>query len=94
MANWPLFFYVISMKIELYYYEQCPFCHMVTSKISDLGLNQFIELKNTLEEPKHREFHQNKTGRTTVPCLYIDEKPLFESRDILAWLENNKDKIK
>jgi glutaredoxin 3 len=67
---------------------------MVTSKINDLGLNQSIEFKNTLEEPKHREFHENKTGRSTVPCLYIDGNPLFESRDILAWLENNKDKFK
>ena len=34
-----------------------------------------------------------QTGRNTVPCLYIDGKPMFESRDIAAWLETNKDKI-
>ena len=66
---------------------------MVTSKISDLGLDQSIEFKNTLENPSHREFHQNKTGRTTVPCLYIVGEPLFESRDIMTWLEQNKEKI-
>jgi glutaredoxin len=82
------------MKIELYYYEQCPFCHMVTSKISDLGLDQSIEFKNTLESAEHRDFHQKKTGRTTVPCLYIDGNPLFESRDIMTWLETNREKIK
>ena len=67
---------------------------MVNSKINSLGLDQSIEFKNTLEDPEHREFHQNKTGRSTVPCLYIDGEPLFESGDILNWLESNKDKIK
>ena len=82
------------MKLELYYYEQCPFCRLVLNQINDLSLNEFIEYKNTLENPEHRQFHINKTGRSTVPCLYIDDGPMFESRDIMRWLEQNKDKIK
>jgi len=33
------------------------------------------------------------TGRTTVPCLYIDNNPMFESYDIMEWLKTNKDKL-
>lgn len=82
------------MSLDLYYYEQCPFCYRVLVKIKELGLEDNITFKNTLEDPGNAKFHQEKTGRSTVPCLYIDGEPLFESSDILAWLEDNKDKIK
>ena len=35
----------------------------------------------------------NDTGRKTVPCLYIDDKPMHESDDINAWLMQNKAEI-
>lgn len=78
------------MKLELYYYDQCPFCQFVLRKIDSLNLNSKVIYKNTLESPENREFHINKTGRTTVPCLYIDDKPMFESSDICNWLEKNQ----
>lgn len=81
------------MKLELYYYEQCPFCQMVLRKIKDLNLSEKVSYKNTLEDPKNRDFHVKTTGRTTVPCLYIDSKPMFESRDICNWLEANQKNI-
>lgn len=66
---------------------------MVLRKITSLGLNDLITYKNTLENPEHREYHLKTTNRTTVPCLYIDDKALFESSDICDWLESNKEKI-
>ncbi|MAZ49886.1 MAG: glutaredoxin [Halobacteriovoraceae bacterium] len=82
------------MKLELYFYSQCPFCMMVLRKIESLGLGEKIEFKNTLEVPQNREDHKEKTGRTTVPCLYIDGEPMFESADIIDWLEKNQSTIK
>jgi len=81
------------MKLELYYYDQCPFCAMVLRKIQELSLSKYITFKNILESSDARDFHQKTTGRSTVPCLYIDDKPLFESRDILIWLEENSSLI-
>lgn len=81
------------MKLELYYYSQCPFCQKVLRQIEHLGLQDKIILKNTLEDPSNRVFHMNKTGRTTVPCLYIDDSPMFESQDICDWLESNQKKL-
>lgn len=78
------------MKLELYYYEQCPFCARVLDKIDQLGAKESIDFKNTLEDPANRAAHVEKTGRGTVPCLYIDGAPLFESADIIKWLEDNK----
>ena len=81
------------MKIELYYYDQCPFCQLVLRKIQSLNLNDKIQLKNTLESQENTQFHQTTTGRSTVPCLYIDGKPLFESGDICKWLEDNQSSL-
>jgi glutaredoxin len=58
-------------------------------KIKELGLEEKINFKNTLESTEHRDFHLKQTGRTTVPCMYIDGKPMFESNDISNWLEKN-----
>jgi glutaredoxin 3 len=66
---------------------------MVLKKIKDLNLSDKIQFKNVLENSDLRAFHLEQTGRTTVPCLYIDDKPMFESSDIMSWLENNKNNI-
>lgn len=81
------------MKVTLYYYEQCPYCILVLQKIKALGLTK-IEYKNTLENSEYRIEHFEKTGRTTVPCIYIDGTPMFESRDICKWLEENAEALK
>jgi len=67
---------------------------MVVRKINSLDLAKFIVPKNTLTDRSNAEFHMKTTGRSTVPCLYIDDKPMFESSDICTWLEENKEKIK
>lgn len=81
------------MKLELFYYDQCPFCQIVLRKIKELSLKEHIIFSNVLEKSEKAIFHRQTTGRNTVPCLYIDEKPMFESADIARWLEINKDQI-
>lgn len=66
---------------------------MVLTTIKDLKLQDKIEFKNTLTDPVNRANHLKKTDRTTVPCLYINGEPLFESSDIMKWLKDNKDNI-
>jgi len=82
------------MKLELYYYDQCPFCQRVLQKINQLDLKDKVDFKNTLESPSNGALHQQTTGRATVPCLYIDNKPMFESGEIITWLEKNQSSIK
>lgn len=73
-------------KLELYYYPQCPYCQTVLSALRVTGLENSVEFYNTLEDPHKREQLIKDTGRATVPCLYIDGKPMHESRDIADWL--------
>lgn len=83
------------MKLELFYFSECPFCAYVLDAIDRLGIKDFIILRNTRTNPQNLERLLKDTGRRTVPCLYIDNKPMHESRDIVVWLEaHQKDIIK
>ena len=79
-------------ELKLYYFEACPFCQIVLRAIEELALEvTFCDISQSQE-------HLNKlvqdTGRRTVPCLYIDENPMHESRDIIIWLQDSQDKLK
>ena len=73
-------------KLELYYFDECPYCQLVMHTIDQLGLNDRVVMKNTRRDPQNREKLLKDTGRSTVHCLYIDGTPMFESRDIARWL--------
>ncbi|PIP96777.1 MAG: glutaredoxin [Bdellovibrio sp. CG12_big_fil_rev_8_21_14_0_65_39_13] len=78
--------------LELYYYYSCPFCQIVLEVVKELNLQ--VELKDILANREDLNRLVRDTGRRTVPCLYIDGKPMFESRDIVKWLRDNKQNLK
>jgi glutaredoxin 3 len=71
--------------LALYKFDSCPYCRRVQRTIDSLGLN--IERRDILKDPSMQKELVAKTGRRQVPCLFIDGEPLFESEDIIAWLE-------
>ena len=76
-----------NYSLELYKYNSCPFCNMVMEFIETNKIN--VEYKDILDNPENLKKLESDTGRRTVPCLYIDNKPMFESRDIINWLQKN-----
>jgi len=82
------------MKLDFYYFDECPYCQIVLEVIEKNALKSFMTFNNTRKDPSHREKLVKDTGRGTVPCLYIDGKPMHESRDIANWLVKNLDQIK
>lgn len=81
------------MKLELFYSEYCPFCQIVLAEIKNLNLTDKVSLLDTQSDQESAKRLQDKTGRRTVPCLFIDDVPMFESRDIINWFKENKNKI-
>jgi glutaredoxin len=75
-------------KLELYYFPECPYCQIVQETIRETGLEKNVILKNIRQNSKDKDFLIQVTGRATVPCLFIDGKPMHESRDISLWLKN------
>lgn len=72
--------------LALYKFDACPYCDRVLRALRRLG-DLDVELRDTMREPEHRRGLIERTGRTQVPCLIIDDVPFHESADIVAWLE-------
>lgn len=77
----------MKYNLELFYFEECPYCQLVLAKIKDLKIK--LDYLNTRTNPEAKKRLQTDTGRSTVPCLYINGKPMFESKDIANWLGKN-----
>ncbi len=72
--------------LVLYKFDSCPYCRRVLRALEDLDIQ--VEMADTrLDRKKGTELFE-LTGRTQVPCLFIDGKPLFESADIVDWLRS------
>jgi len=74
-------------QLKLYKYNSCPFCMMVMRAIESMGLK--VEFHDIMQNAEDLKYHVETTGRRTVPCLYINNDPMFESSDIMKWLKEN-----
>ena len=72
-------------ELMLYYFPLCPYCHLVLDCLERLGLE--IPMRDIQSEPGARDDLLEIGGKGQVPCLVIDGKPLYESGDIVRWLE-------
>jgi len=62
----------------------CGFCHRVIRAMRSLDLDLPIHDVHASSEVRDTLFQA--TGRTQVPCLFVDGVPLLESLDIIEWL--------
>jgi len=78
------------MKYSLYYHDYCPFCQRVLMALSSFDVE--VEKRNVMQNPAFRDQQQKATGRTTVPCLLIEdgesEEWMYESADIIRYLKS------
>ena len=75
------------MSLILYQFEACPYCAKVRAIVKELGVE--LEMRDTRENDNYREELVAMTGKTQVPCLVIDGKPMHESDDIADYLWEN-----
>ncbi len=88
-------------QLTLYHSPICPFCHRVFNALKAMGFSPDLKagdaggitLKN---KSKNKQFAQELLaggGKKTVPCLRIERDDsvewLYESRDIIAFIEAN-----
>ena len=74
-------------ELTLYHFPSCPYCQVVMKCLDRLNLQ--IPMRDIQAEPGARDELINIGGKGQVPCLIIDGKPLYESADIVSWLEGN-----
>lgn len=75
-------------KLELYYFEQCPYCQLVMQALRVTGMEEKVQCFDIHEDAKFKQTLIKETGKGTVPCLFIDGKPMHESRDIANWIHS------
>ena len=71
-------------QLTLYYSPSCSFCQKVLRFLKDANIK--VTLKNIYEKDEYRQELITIGGKSQVPCLFIDGKPLYESNDIIDWL--------
>lgn len=71
-------------KLTLYMQPSCPYCQRVLSVVKSININ--VEMKDTTN-PENRAYLVSRTNRATVPCLFIDDEPMFESKIIIEYLK-------
>ncbi len=73
--------------LKLIVASPCPYCAIVTQFIKDNGLN--IDVTDTQWDPLAHNALREKYGKSQVPLLLIDDTPLYESNDIIAYLKEH-----
>ncbi len=76
------------MELHLYKFDTCPYCQKVLREISESGREDVI-LHDIHKSEEDYEYLVENGGKSQVPCLFIDGKPLYESGDIVAWLKEH-----
>ena len=70
-------------KITMYLTGSCPFCHMAERLLKSKGVAEIDKIRVDLE-PGKREDMMKKTGRRTVPQIYIGERYVGGFDDLSA----------
>ncbi len=76
------------MNLKLYMFSECPYCQKVLREIEASGRTD-VELHNIHENEDDREELIRIGGKQQVPCLFVDGKPMYESGDIVMWLQEH-----
>jgi glutathione S-transferase len=72
--------------LTLYYKKNCPYSQKVLQFLQSHPVPMKLKEISTDEKAKYEL--QRLGGKVQVPCLFIDDTPLYESDAILHWLEN------
>ena len=70
-------------KVLMYSTGVCPFCMMAERLLKSKGVDQIEKIRVDLE-PKRREEMMQRTGRRTVPQIYVGETHVGGFDDLYA----------
>lgn len=77
------------MNLQLYHKWQCPYSARVRDFVDEHRLGDKIEYVEIHEAEGAQDKLAALTGKTQVPCLVVDGKPMLESSEIVQWLRQN-----
>tara|TARA_B100000686_G_scaffold130071_1_gene137186 strand:- start:574 stop:807 length:234 start_codon:yes stop_codon:yes gene_type:complete len=75
--------------VELFFYEDCEYCHTVFATIKKLKIFDEFTFKDIRINPNYAKELLELTGDLTVPCLVNEEGPMKEAKEIRNYLLTN-----
>lgn len=69
-------------RVEIYAKSWCPYCHGAKNLLNEKGVD-FVEYDVTEDAAKESEMRQ-RSGRTTVPQVFIDDEHVGGFDDLMA----------
>lgn len=76
------------MKLELFGFETCPFCKVVRAEIAAQGRTDVREYDIYKDDEAYKRLI-TVGGKEQCPCLFVDDKPLYESTEIIRFLKEH-----
>lgn len=73
------------VDLEIYKFDTCPYCQRVMRAVERLGLP--VRYRDILEDESAARTLVDVGGVDQVPCLFVDGRPMYESEEIVAFLE-------
>lgn len=73
--------------VLIYTSEICPYCTVAKQLLKDKGLS-YTEIRVDLDE-KAREIMIERSGRRTVPQIFIDDEHIGGCDDLFAYFKEN-----
>lgn len=77
------------MHHTLFHRQACPYSKKVRDYIENNGLRESIEYRDIGDDPLAAEELAEIVGKTQVPCLLFEGKPMLESEEIIHCLDKN-----
>ncbi|RAP32392.1 glutaredoxin [Candidatus Marinamargulisbacteria bacterium SCGC AG-414-C22] len=77
----------MKKELTLYTSNFCFYCEKVLRYMERTSVE--IPIKNISTDSNLREELINLGGKTQTPCLAINNEALYESDDIIVWLDEN-----
>jgi len=76
-----------ELNLVLYKSDTCFFCHRVMAAAKSLTIPLVVQ--DTQRDPKAYQNLVETGGKSQVPCLFINGKPLYESADIIGFFKDS-----
>ncbi|VFB16954.1 Glutaredoxin-3 [Urinicoccus massiliensis] len=75
-------------NLRLFTSTYCPYCERVKLVMENKGITG-VEIINIDTDPDMRDYLIEKGGKKQVPCLFISDQAMYESQDIINYLESH-----
>jgi len=74
------------LELVLYKHDMCGYCRRVMAVVAELGLP--LATRDTLRQAGARAEAISLGGRSQVPMLLINGRPMYESEEIIDYLRH------